>query len=506
MKTLRLISFFWMTLLIVACRSTVSPEDPSLADGNNFLGIEVTFPEMGLTKAEVGELPASELENAIHSLIIWVFDSGEGHEPLVSKEIDAADFPVSGGVRRYSLPVMRDFAANHPSVDVFVLANKESVGLENLGEDASWETLNSAFFSDDSGTPYNGFGLTSVVHAVNEELGLPMSACGKGLEVAGEEPVYRVKKVKLMRAVSRLRYVFCKTQTLGEEEEDEVAINRIILEGNQIPNKEYVFTTSGSGVVLDQPAYSGAQYIVNWPADTQIAENDTPEALIYVNQDALTYERILDEAVRENTLTDLGYTYFRESDLRLTGLIEYTVNGVSRTREFNMASKGDFARNHTWTVFGYFLSGRNLQLALKVMPWDYNAYNVDFSYESLNVSAKFAVDEGSAEVVLTSKDHYDVRLLPGVAAKGHLTVTTPVGGTLMIRPVGDAYAFNVTSSAVIDPTVNGGRIDISVSRNPAIDENLTNRYITLSFSVETTDGRIIDADTEAIDAVYRFVL
>ena len=144
---------------------------------------------------------------------------------------------------------------------------------------------------------------------------------------------------------------------------------------------------------------------------------------------------------------------------------------------------------------------------MNVLPWDYNAYVVDFSEESVSIISKFTVDENTVDLRQTSKGHYDARLLPGVAAKCRISVTTPVGGRLMIRPVGDANAFQVVPDmAFIDPTVNSGRIDILVRRNPDVDEDLTGSYMTLSFSVETAGGRVIDANSEAIDAVYRFVL
>lgn len=77
----------------------------------------------------------------------------------------------------------------------------------------------------------------------------------------------------------------------------------------------------------------------------------------------------------------------------------------------------------------------------------------------------------------------------------------------MIRSIGDAYAFSVSPEIErIDPSVNNGRIDIDIRRNPDLDEDLSGKFITLSFSVETDDGRTIDANTEAIDAVYRFVI
>lgn len=507
MRTGRIISGWLLagTLLAGAGCTRGLPEVPAEEDSPT-IGITVEFPSMGASRSDVGELPASDLENALHSLTVWVFRS-DSHALVASRDIDPGDFPVSGGVRRYSLPVTRSFAQEAPDVDVFVLANAASIGA-GLTVNADWTTLNDAFFADSPQAPYYGFGLSHPVTAVDPGLGLPMSACGKSLAVTGEDPILKVRTVRLKRAVSRLRFVFCKTRT-EDGDAEEVSIQRVVLGGWQIPLKEYVFTTAASGVVQEHPEwrnnYCDLSYILPGPAS--IAENETPENLIYVNQDPVTYERMIDDAVRENTLTDLGQTYFRESDRRLSGRIEYTVNGRERVREFNMASPGDFARNHTWTVFGYFLSGRNLQLALNVLPWDYNAYVMDFSEESVIVTSKFVVDAESVELVETSKDHYDAHLLPGVAAKGRISVSTPVGGRLMIRPVGDAHAFQVIPDmAAIDPTVNGGRIDILIRRNPDVDEDLTGSYITLSFSVETSDGRVIDADSEAIDKVYRFVL
>ena len=116
-----------------------------------------------------------------------------------------------------------------------------------------------------------------------------------------------------------------------------------------------------------------------------------------------------------------------------------------------------------------------------------------------------------ASGVVTADDCYnvvsDAHLIPGSPAKGHLHITTPRGGNLMIQSLGDAYAFQVEPDiATIDPTVNSGRIDILIRRNPDLDEDLTGKYITLSFSVEAAGGRVIDANTEAVDQVYRFIL
>lgn len=470
------------------------------------LGVTIEFPETPSTRAGAGELPASEAENQIHSLTVWVFRSDDHtlvtDEPLVLEE---ADFPVGGGTRRYSLPVDHAFAAEKPDVDVFALANAAAFDA-GLSQTSDWDALVEAFFTNSDTAPYYGFGLDHPVHGVDTSLGLPMSGCGLGLTIEGEEPVLKVRTIKIQRAVSRLRFVFCKTRTEGDD--SEVSIDKVTLYGGQIALKEYVFTEQPTGVVIDSALpyvenYDSNSYIVSGP-DT-IAENDTPESLIYVNQDPLTYEAMLDDAVAGGQLTDLGYTYFRESDRRLLGRIDYTVNGQSKSHEFGMAGAGDFARNHTWTVFGYFLSGRNLQLALNVLPWDYNSFLVDFSEESVNVPSKFVVDESTVNLVNTSKDHYNAYLIPGVAAKGHLTITTPVGGRLMIRPQGNTEAFEVIPEvAYIDPTVNGGRIDILI-RRADVSGDLSGSYITLSFFVEVGD-RPIDAESEIVDAVYTFIL
>ena len=493
-----------------ASRDIVNPDEP-------ILGLSIEFPALVQSKSEAGTLPATDAENAIHSLSIWVFES-ESHNLVTSKAIPESDFPPAGGVRRYSLPVTTDFASAHPNVDVFALVNAASIGCTNLNADSdagavsSWDNLNDAFFGKSATTDYFGLsGSDNPVRSVDESVGLPMSGISKNLSVQGQAPVLKLETLKIRRAVSRMRFVFCKTKTDGGT--DVVSINRVSLAGNQIPQKEYVFTETQTGIVPNgdytyvvDPFYvlDGSSPLIN------IAENAVPENYIYVNQDPLVYEKLINDAVASHELTDLGYFYFRESDKRLIGWITYTVNGSERTREFSMGSAGDFGRNHTWTLLGFFLGGRNLQLAVSVLPWDYNKNTVNFSDQAVTVTSKFTVDEDenkdAAVITETSKDHYDVNIVSGKTVKGHVYITTPVGGNLMIKPEGDASAFVVTPDLKnIDPTTNGGRIDIHVRKNPAVTSDYTGKSITLSFSVENGE-RTIDANTEAVDKVYRFVL
>ena len=511
MKAGKIIGALLLALgLFSSCRREVRPvaeqEEP-------VLGLAIEFPGPASVRSEVGPLPASDRENALHSLLVWVFRSDD--HTLVSEPLSLSgdDMPIGGGVRRYALPVTRSFVSEKPDVDVFVLANAASIG-SSLSVNSDWNALHEAFFGDSNLSPYYGFGLNHPVSTVDPALGLPISGCGLDLPVTGEDHVLTVRTVQLSRAVSRLRFVFCKTpaDTEGGQTPDEVAIERITLEGCMIPNKEYVFTTAASGVVIDPDLellenYRPETFTLSGPS--VIAENESPRDLVYANQDAVTYDALINDAVADGRLTDMGYFYFRESDRCLRGSIVYTINGGDPvSREFVMERAGDFARNHTWTVLAYFVSGRNLQLDLQVLPWDYNEFQVDFETSGLEIRDRLSVDVSTAEVVRSknSQFDYDVRLLPNKAAVCRIQILSPAGGSLMIRPEGHASAFRLsTDRAEIHADVNNGYITFTVDRGDE-DESTELKYITLSFFVETVDGRVINANSEAINDKYRFIL
>ena len=152
-------------------------------------------------------------------------------------------------------------------------------------------------------------------------------------------------------------------------------------------------------------------------------------------------------------------------------------------------------------------------MAVSVLPWDRNNYTIEFSTSSLQVTQKFTVDDGSATIVpVTSpKDHFNVFLDSNKPARGYLYITTPQGGKLEILkegPAADLDAFLVTpQEATINPSLNGGRIDISIDRNPDYVGDPSGKTITLSFKAYTPDGdREIDGATECVDQIYHFYL
>lgn len=517
----RIILFLLMGMLVLSCRE--KPSFPGQEIGQSeepSLGIAVEFPKMGHTKADANQyLDALDAENAIHSLAIWVFEENDSHSPVVYKRIPEEDFPPGGGLRRYSLPINKDFAERAPNVNVFVLANAASIGKESLltrsddedkSNDPTFDELDKLYFGDPDNAASDYFGTSNLVRNVSGD-GLPMSGVRKNCSVQGEAPVLRVETVRLQRAVSRFRILFCRSSNLDKT----VEITNVSFYGYQIPKKEYVFTDNNTGIVYEEEV-SESYVPSNFSLDRAVtpASNSEPENYIYLNQDPEQYEKMLNDAVSEGLLTDYGFTentspyfYLRESDQKLQGLITYTVNGAKHEKEFSMVANGDFARNHTWTLLGFFVSGNNLQLSLRALPWDYSSFTINLNDQAVYVTHRFEVDEETVELnkSLVGGFDWDAHLISGMPAKGDITILAPAGGFLQVKPVGDVWAFNVEveNNGLINPKYNGGHLGITIT--PAeVEANLRGTAISLQFSVKMGD-REIEAQTDAENDVYRFV-
>ncbi len=507
-------------MLVLSCREPYIDGQVVTQEDGPHLGVAVQFPKMSQTKADDDPLlPASYAENTIHSLAIWVFETAEPHKQVLYKRIPEEDFPPGGGIRRYSLPVEKDFAESAPNVDIFVLANAKSIGLESLlvragdldsSNDPTYSELDEAAFGQVGSSDH--FGLDIPVRTVPDE-GLPMSGVRKNCPVVGEAPVLRVETVSLKRAVSRFRILFCKSSSL----ENNVQIKKVTFYGYQFPKKELVFTEDDWGIVYESEvidSYVEFPFVLN--SEVTPASSSAPEDFIYVDQqDPEAYETMLNDAVSEGHLTDYcatgegvsPYFYFRESDQKLSGLIEYTVNGATRTKEFSMSAMGDFARNRTWTLLGIFVSGNNLQLSLRALPWDYNSFTLNLNDQAVHVTSRFKLDGETVQLIESTQTGFDwdAHLIAGTPAKGEVTILTPMGGFLEVKPEGDTWAFNVQveNNGLINPKYNSGRLYITVT--PAdVEEDLKGTSISLAFSVKVGD-REIEAQKEVENDKYRFV-
>ena len=517
MKCLRRI---WLVLaagILAACaRETLQPEQyPEL-------GITLQVPYSAPVKAM--EVPATEQENALHSLQIWVFNSST--KALVAhlgpdKFNTVDDFPqAGGGVKRYSMRVDWDFALNRPHVDVFVLANAESAGIV-LDGNASYDIVNDAVFGG------NFFSPQAKVSAV-PATGLPMSGSAKNLSIKGEAPSLSIATITLERMVSKVRFIFSQmlTETTDPAEMEVFSIESIELDGNVIPAQEYVFGPTHTprwttDFVADGVSYPGT-------GGAAVNSSPVPELYKYAGQSGTVYEAIIASARLQNRLTDCGTYYLRESGAVVSGKIHYKVvkgpdtdspTETIGTALFSLTRSGDFARNHTWTVYGYYVSKRTLQLSVNVLPWRKTDYNISYSESSLMVTWKLSVLDGSyASKVLVGKDIYDVTLNSNSPCHAYLYVATPEGGRLQVSPVGtdgseDAFAVSFSPDPQdeehltdIMPERNNGRIDIVIDRKQGY--NITSpKSIQLSFKAFTADGESeIDGASECIDQIYNFII
>ena len=72
MRMDRLIWLLMAGWIVLSCGKGVDSGEQALEEEPS-IGLSIEFPQHVVTKGAVGELPASEEENALHSLSVWVF-------------------------------------------------------------------------------------------------------------------------------------------------------------------------------------------------------------------------------------------------------------------------------------------------------------------------------------------------------------------------------------------------------------------------------------------------
>ena len=349
-------------LLFTACshdEKTEGQKEPTL------LSIYVYLPEHPIvTRADEGSVEALlEAESKIFKLQIWVFNHANGKLVSYYSPASTDDLATATDGVTYRLKVSEEFEAadinSKPNVDVYVLANAfpSSMG-KYFDESSSRADLDAAMMT---GSLF-GTGLTTEVPSSE---GLPMSGVLRGVVVSGLAPVYTLPTVKLIRTVSKLRFVFSR-----DVSEEDVFINKIQLNGEQIPSQEFVFLSNDQDKWHVGSAYETALSFLSTPLN--MASNDNP--MDYIWRDGLEpqeYETKMTEGVTANKLSQVGPFYLRESNKRLMGTIWYqATGGEEKTANFAMSDEGDFSRNHTWIVYAYY-GGSRLEVSnVYVMDWE----------------------------------------------------------------------------------------------------------------------------------------
>ena len=358
--------FISQLAFLTACNSSDGEDQQK----PTMLTIYVFSPEQPIiTRGDVGPVNASEAENKVNSLQLWVFDTS-GNKVGYLNTTETATLNTGQGAI-YQIPVSDEFAQNKPNVDVYVLAN---VTATNCGISATLDenTTREALIEQAKITSEH-FGVTSTsLTTVVPTDGLPMAGILKNQPVIGDAPVLRIGNetniatVPLTRAVSKMRFFFANVETAPK-----LTITDITLNGSLIPNEEYLFTQSKT-LTYDDDA-NAASILAS---SIEVAKKKDPAKYIYKGQTAQEYENLMVGA----ELSLAGPYYLRESGKILTGTITYTVEGMTKpmSATFTMKEQGDFLRNHSWIVYAYYegLSGMQV-VTVDVTDWVAKSYNYE---------------------------------------------------------------------------------------------------------------------------------
>ena len=369
-----------LLLLFTACsKSSDEGGEPEPDKKKPVLKVYVFAPDRPIvTRADNGDVDASAEENEIHSLDVWVFENSNGN-PVGHVRLNNVELSEAGS--EVSMDISDDFADVKPKVDVYVAANVTNANC-GLSLDAYTDrtTLEGALIKS------GYFGVSPLVSSVPND-GLPMSGVLKDKLVSGASPVLRVgpndgglSNVRLVRAVSKIRFVFSKSST----NTDNLKVNSIKLDGYDatnhiigLPNEEYLFLDGAyPGSRLKVQGSSSEDYVAETTLlsnidGATIKTNDSPAAYAYNGtMTGQEYENLINSGIIDNKLSELGRYYLRESDKKVSGKITYTIGDTEKTVVFQTADAGDFSRNHTWIVYGYFVSSGNLLLNMvEIKNW-----------------------------------------------------------------------------------------------------------------------------------------
>ena len=323
-----------------------------------------------VTRGDEGLISAKVLENAVKSLKIWVFRHAGGAATDFPLHYLAPAEPELQGSRAKLFQIalteeqVKAITGDGNQVDVYVLANAESIGLDGLNGTSTRTAVRDAVI----GTGY--FGTTSLTTDISTN-GLPMSGCGENISVRGTLPVLSLPVVKLTRCVSKIRFVMAQNKDVDAK----FSITSIQLHGNQFPVAEHVFNTTANPYYISD-GYVTDPVSITPPADVKKTERIFD--LVYKSQQIQDYEDILDKFVADGEVSQLGPYYFRESDKRLSGTIGYRIEEnnqeYNKTVNFQMnevPGNYNFSRNHSWIVYVYYLGGEELRmLQVYIRSWE----------------------------------------------------------------------------------------------------------------------------------------
>ena len=340
-------------------------------------------------------------ESDIHSIKVWVFQSGtnEDANPIAYKEEALKDI---NGSYNLQLRFLRKIAGKEVgNIDLYILANSESTNIQDKLSSKDFSSItrkelqnicfDSTFGIQENGNPQN----TKV-----PETGLPISRAITNISVENHvgttEAEAKTKgiKIPLVRAISKLHFYFAR-KSGSDANTSQVKVTRIEVEGNTIPTASYVFPDEAiynengynQNVTSQKYDNAGTAYV---PTTLKLAgvENkdikavDDPESFIKKNQTAQEYLDAFDnEGIKSHDLC-----YLRETNKAIRGTIYYSLDGgvTEKSDTFNIS--GNAIRNRELVVYGYFLNGQmgKLTVTPTIQEWQ-DGGTFDFIDASTNV-------------------------------------------------------------------------------------------------------------------------
>ena len=349
-----------------------------------------------LAKNESKADPNSESD--IHSIKVWVFQSGtnEDANPIAYKEEALKDINSSYNLQ---LRFLRKIAGKEvENIDLYILANSESTNIESKlnGKDFSNITrkeLQNICFDSTFGILKNGNPQNTEV----PETGLPISRAITNISVENHvgttEAEAKTKgiKIPLVRAVSKLHFYFARKTGI-----ENVKVTSIEVEGNTIPTASYIFpdeteykenddnqVVTSNKYDVNSTGYVSTVLKLNGVETDNIKEVEDPEK--FKKNETQTAQDYLD-AFKKAGIASHNLCYLRETTKAIKGKIHYSLGTEEKSVDFSIPTDGKAIRNRELVVYGYFLNGQMGMLTVTptIQEWQ-DGGTFDFIDASTNV-------------------------------------------------------------------------------------------------------------------------
>ena len=397
-------------LLMVGAMASCSENQDTETAENHDAYISLSFSSNSANSTRVGESRTEGVlanneskadpnsESDIHSIKVWVFQSGtnEDANPIAYKEEALKDINSSYNLQ---LRFLRKIAGKEvENIDLYILANSESTNIESKlnGKDFSSITrkelqnicFDSTFGIQENGNPQN----TKV-----PETGLPISRAITNISVENHvgttEAEAKTKgiKIPLVRAVSKLHFYFARKTGI-----ENVKVTSIEVEGNTIPTASYIFpdeteykenddnqVVTSNKYDVNSTGYVSTVLKLNGVETDNIKEVEDPEK--FKKNETQTAQDYLD-AFKKAGIASHNLCYLRETTKAIKGKIHYSLGTEEKSVDFSIPTDGKAIRNRELVVYGYFLNGQMGMLTVTptIQEWQ-DGGTFDFIDASTNV-------------------------------------------------------------------------------------------------------------------------